>query len=88
METKFIPHFFPFTEPSAELLVRWQDGWMELLGCGMVDPGVYEAVGYDSEAVSGFAFGVGVERLAMVRHEIDHIRHLYENDVRVLRQFV
>ncbi len=88
METKFIPHFFPFTEPSAELLVRWQGGWMELLGCGMVDPGVYEAVGYDAEALSGFAFGVGVERLAMVRHQIDHIRHLYENDVRVLRQFV
>jgi len=88
METKFIPHFFPFTEPSAELHVRWQGGWMELLGCGMVDPGVYEAVGYDADKVSGFAFGVGVERLAMVRHEIEHIRHLYENDVRVLRQFV
>lgn len=88
METKFIPHFFPFTEPSAELHVRWQGGWMELLGCGMVDPGVYEAVGYDGDALSGFAFGVGVERLAMVRHEIEHIRHLYENDIRVLRQFV
>lgn len=88
VETKFIPHFFPFTEPSAELHVRWQGGWMELLGCGMVDPNVYRAVGYDSEALSGFAFGVGVERLAMVRYQIEHIRHLYENDVRVLRQFV
>lgn len=88
VETKFIPHFFPFTEPSAELHVRWQGGWMELLGCGMVDPNVYEAVGYDSESLSGFAFGVGVERLAMVRYKIEHIRHLYENDLRVLRQFV
>lgn len=88
VETKFIPHFFPFTEPSAELHVRWQGGWMELLGCGMVDPNVYAAVGYDSESLSGFAFGVGVERLAMVRYNIEHIRHLYENDVRVLRQFV
>ncbi len=96
---RLLPHFFPFTEPSAEMLVSCfncdgsgcrvcgRSGWIELLGCGMVDPHVLEAVGYDPAALSGFAFGVGAERLAMVRHGVTHIRHFYENDLRVLRQF-
>jgi len=95
------PHFFPFTEPSAELDVSCFNcdggesscrvckgvGWLEMLGCGMVDPRVFDAVGYDSNAVTGFAFGMGVERLAMVRHGIDSIRHFVDNDVRFLEQF-
>ena len=87
IKTKFIPHFFPFTEPSAEVLVSWKDGeWLEILGCGMVDPNVFEHVGYDKDS-QGFAFGVGVERLAMIRYKIDHIKNFYENDLRFLRQF-
>ncbi|MCY3579936.1 MAG: phenylalanine--tRNA ligase subunit alpha [bacterium] len=85
--TRFVPHFFPFTEPSAEMLVWFNDEWLELLGCGMVDPNVFEAVGYDPSEVTGFAFGMGVERLAMVRHGITDIRHFYDSDLRVLRQF-
>lgn len=96
---RMYPHFFPFTEPSAEVAVSCfncdgagcrvcgNTGWIELLGCGMVDPDVFRAVGYDPERVTGFAFGVGVERLAMVRHGINHIKHFYENDLRVLEQF-
>ena len=87
LKTKFIPHFFPFTEPSAEVLVSWKDGeWLEILGCGMVDPNVFKHVGYDTDS-QGFAFGVGVERLAMIRYGIDHIKNFYENDLRFLRQF-
>ncbi|MDH3499321.1 MAG: phenylalanine--tRNA ligase subunit alpha [Acidimicrobiia bacterium] len=86
-KTRFIPHFFPFTEPSAEMHVWFRGGWLELLGCGMVDPNVFDAVGYDREQVTGFAFGMGAERLAMVRHGIGDIRHFYENDLRVLDQF-
>ena len=87
IKTKFIPHFFPFTEPSAEVLVSWKDGeWLEILGCGMVDPNVFQQVGYDKNS-QGFAFGVGVERLAMIRYKIDHIKNFYENDLRFLRQF-
>lgn len=97
---RLLPHFFPFTEPSAEMHVSCFNcdgsgcrvcsgsGWIELLGCGVVDPHVLESVGYDSTKYSGFAFGVGAERLAMVRHGIDHIKHFFENDLRVLRQFV
>jgi phenylalanyl-tRNA synthetase alpha chain len=95
------PHFFPFTEPSAELDVScfacdggesWcrvcgGAGYLEMLGCGMVDPNVFEAVGYDPSQMSGFAFGMGVERLAMVRHGINNIRHFIDNDLRFLRQF-
>jgi phenylalanyl-tRNA synthetase alpha chain len=96
---RLLPHFFPFTEPSAEMHVSCFNcdgsgcrvcsgsGWIELLGCGVVDPHVLESVGYDSTKFSGFAFGVGAERLAMVRHGIDHIKHFFENDLRVLRQF-
>lgn len=86
-KTRFVPHFFPFTEPSAEMLVWFNGAWLEMLGCGMVDPNVFEAVGYDPSEVTGFAFGMGVERLAMVKHSIRDIRHFYENDLRVLGQF-
>ena len=85
--TRFVPHFFPFTEPSAEMLVWFNGEWLEMLGCGMVDPNVFEAVGYDPDEVTGFAFGMGVERLAMVKHSIRDIRNFYENDLRVLGQF-
>jgi len=95
------PHFFPFTEPSAELDVSCflcdggvpgcrvcgGAGWLEMLGCGMVDPNVLEAVGYDPSRLSGFAFGMGLERMAMVRHGINDIRHFVDNDLRFLRQF-
>jgi phenylalanyl-tRNA synthetase alpha chain len=87
VETKFIPHFFPFTEPSAEVLVKWKNGeWLEILGCGMVDPNVLTNVNYPSE-YQGFAWGVGIERLAMLRYGIDHIKNFYENDSRFLGQF-
>ena len=85
------PSYFPFTEPSAELEVRmqiqgkWQ--WIEVGGCGMVDPEVFRHVGYDPEEWSGFAFGLGIERLAMRKYKINDIRWLFENDVRFLRQF-
>ena len=86
------PSYFPFTEPSAELDVRIRnkDGeweWMELAGCGMVDPAVFEAVGYDPEQWTGFAFGMGIERIAMRRYNIPDIRWFYDNDVRFLKQF-
>ncbi|ASC71293.1 Phenylalanine--tRNA ligase alpha subunit [Halomicronema hongdechloris C2206] len=84
---RFRPSFFPFTEPSAEVDVKWQGKWLEVLGCGMIDPNVLEAVGYDPEVYSGFAAGLGVERLAMVQHQIDDIRRLYASDLRFLRQF-
>ena len=87
VKTKFIPHFFPFTEPSAEMLVKWKDDeWLEILGCGMVDPNVFKNVGY-KDIPQGYAFGMGVERLAMLRYGIDHIKHFYENDLRFLKQF-
>ena len=87
IETKFIPHFFPFTEPSAEVLVKWNNGeWLEILGCGMVDPNVLKHVGYPKE-YQGFAWGVGIERLAMLKYQIDHIKNFYENDIRFLEQF-
>ncbi len=86
-KTKFIPHFFPFTEPSAEMLVKWKDDkWLEILGCGMVDPNVFKQVGY-KKTPQGYAFGMGVERLAMIRHGIDHIKSFYDNDLRFLKQF-
>lgn len=84
---RFRPSFFPFTEPSVEVDMSWNDGWMEIGGAGMVDPNVLRAVGYDPELVSGFAFGFGVERLCMRRHGITDIREFYKNDVRFLRQF-
>ena len=89
-ELRFRPSFFPFTEPSTEVDVRFKDsksGWLEILGAGMVDPAVLEAVGYDPDKVQGFAFGLGIERIAILRWGIDDIRTFYENDTRFLRQF-
>ncbi|MCA9248348.1 MAG: phenylalanine--tRNA ligase subunit alpha [Planctomycetales bacterium] len=84
---RFRPSFFPFTEPSVEVDMSWQAGWMEMGGAGMVDPNVLRAVGYDADEVTGFAFGLGVERICMRRHGITDIRNLYTNDVRFLEQF-
>ncbi len=84
---RFRTSYFPFTEPSAEVDVQWQGKWLEVLGCGMVDPNVLKAVGYDPEIYTGFAAGFGVERFAMVLHQIDDIRRFYNSDLRFLRQF-
>jgi phenylalanyl-tRNA synthetase alpha chain len=89
---RFRPSFFPFTEPSVEVDMSWrnaagEEGWLEMGGAGMVDPNVLQAVGYDPEEVTGFAFGLGVERVCMRQHKITDIRALYENDVRFLHQF-
>ncbi len=84
---RFRPSFFPFTEPSVEVDMLWGDDWIEVGGAGMVDPNVFKAVGYDPEEVQGFAFGLGIERFCMRRHEVTDIRRFYENDVRFLRQF-
>ena len=98
IRTRFRPSFFPYTEPSAELDVECQNcagkgcglckqsGWIEVLGSGMVHPAVFEAVGYDPEKYTGFAFGIGIERLALRLYGIDDIRMFYENDARFLRQ--
>ncbi len=94
------PHFFPFTEPSAEVDISCiicggngcrvckGNGWLEILGAGMVNPKVFEAVGYDPEEYTGFAFGMGVERIAMLLYGIEDIRFFFENDIRFLRQFI
>ncbi len=88
IDIRMRPSFFPFTEPSAEVDVRRPGGrWLEVLGAGMVDPAVLQAVGYDPEVARGFAFGIGVERVAMMRWGIEDIRHFYDNDMRFLRQF-
>ena len=96
--TRFRPHYFPFTEPSAELDISClvcggkgcrvckNSGWVEVLGAGMVHPNVFKHVGYDDRKVTGFAFGMGIERLAMLKHGVGDIRLLYENDYRLLRQ--
>ena len=96
---RFKPSYFPFTEPSVEVDVSCfkcggkgcsmckKTGWIEILGAGMVHPNVLKAAGYDPEVMRGFAFGIGIERVAMLRHGIDDIRHLYTNDVRFLKQF-
>jgi phenylalanyl-tRNA synthetase alpha chain len=84
---RFRASYFPFTEPSAEVDVQWQGRWLEIMGCGMVDPNVLTKVGYDPEVHTGFAAGFGVERLAMVLHKIDDIRKLYGSDLRFLSQF-
>jgi len=98
-KTKFRPHHFPFTEPSAEVDVSCfkcggkgcrfckGSGWIEILGCGMVHPHVFEMCGIDPQVYSGFAFGVGLERIALLKYEIDDMRLLYENDARFLKQF-
>ncbi len=96
--TRFRPHFFPFTEPSAEMDVSCifcggkgcrvcGNGWIEVLGCGMVHPNVLRAVNYDPEEYTGFAFGMGIERLSMIKHQINDLRLFFENDIRFLSQF-
>jgi phenylalanyl-tRNA synthetase alpha chain len=99
VQTRFQPSYFPFTEPSAEMYISCRlckgagcaackrTGWVEILGCGMVDPNVFQAVGYDPEKVTGLAFGMGIDRQAMQKFGIHDIRLLFENDVRFLRQF-
>ena len=99
VKTRFRPSYFPFTEPSAEMDVYWGlnsesdyritkgTGWLEILGCGMVDPEVFKSVKYDTKKISGFAFGLGIERIAMLKYGIDDIRLLYEGDSKFLRQF-
>ena len=99
IKTRFRPHHFPFTEPSAEMDVSCfkcggkgcrfckGEGWIEILGCGMVHPHVFEMCGIDPEKYTGFAFGVGLERIALLKYEIDDMRLLYENDIRFLSQF-
>lgn len=87
-ELRFRPSYFPFTEPSAEVDVRWGEGrWLEILGCGMVHPNVLESAGVDSEKYTGYAFGIGIERLAMLRYGVSDLRTFFENDLRFLRQF-
>lgn len=87
LPVRFRASYFPFTEPSAEVDVQWQGKWLEVMGCGMVDPNVIKAVGYDPERYTGFAAGFGIERFAMVLHQIDDIRRFYSSDLRFLRQF-
>ena len=90
-EIRMRPSFFPFTEPSAEVDVSCNickgSGWLEILGCGMVDPNVLEASGIDSKKYSGFAFGMGLERIAMLKWRVNDLRHYFENDMRFLREF-
>ena len=99
LKYRFRPSFFPFTEPSAEMDITCyicmgkgcrvckQTGWLEILGCGMVDPNVFKYVNYDSEKYTGYAFGMGIERIAMLKYGIDDIRIFFENDLRFLKQF-
>ena len=98
-EIRMRPSFFPFTEPSAEVDVSCNichgkgcnickgTGWLEILGCGMVDPNVLEASGIDSKKYSGFAFGMGLERIAMLKWRVNDLRHYFENDMRFLQEF-
>lgn len=92
-KTRFRPHFFPYTEPSFEVdfsaahLAKVGSKWIEIAGCGMVHPSVFEAVGYDPDVYSGFAFGMGIERIAMILYGVDDIRYFYQNDHRFLKQF-
>ncbi|MBD2549419.1 phenylalanine--tRNA ligase subunit alpha [Microcystis elabens FACHB-917] len=87
LPVRFRASYFPFTEPSAEVDVQWRGRWLEVMGCGMVDPAVLEGLGIDPERWSGFAAGLGVERFCMVRHGIDDIRRLFNSDLRFLEQF-
>ncbi len=92
LDMRFRPSYFPFTEPSAEVDIAWHKddgtkGWLEILGCGMVHPNVLEACGVDSEKHIGYAFGMGVERLAMLRYGVTDLRQFFENDLQFLRQF-
>ena len=87
LRVRFRPSFFPFTEPSAEMDMSWNGGWLEIGGCGMVHPNVLKNVNIDSEKYLGFAFGLGVERLAMLRYGVHDLRLFFENDLRFLKQF-
>ncbi len=87
MHVRFRPSFFPFTEPSAEIDMSWKGGWLEIGGCGMVHPNVLKHVGIDSEKYIGFAFGMGVERLCMLRYGVNDLRLFFENDLQFLKQF-
>ncbi|MBT8054110.1 MAG: phenylalanine--tRNA ligase subunit alpha [Xanthomonadales bacterium] len=93
LEVRFRPSYFPFTEPSAEVDIGWEKGdgsepgWLEILGCGMVHPNVLHACGVDPEEFTGYAFGMGVERLAMLRYGVTDLRQFFENDLEFLRQF-
>jgi phenylalanyl-tRNA synthetase, alpha subunit len=87
LEVRFRPSFFPFTEPSAEMDMSWNGGWLEIGGCGMVHPEVFRHVGIDSEKYRGFAFGLGVERLTMLRYGVNDLRLFFNNDMRFLQQF-
>lgn len=87
VELRFRPSYFPFTEPSAEADIRWNKNWLEVLGCGMVHPNVLRGVGVDTNKYSGFAFGLGVERMAMLKYDIPDLRAFFENDIRFLDQF-
>ncbi|WP_420820424.1 phenylalanine--tRNA ligase subunit alpha [Pseudomethylobacillus aquaticus] len=87
LQVRFRPSFFPFTEPSAEMDMSWNGGWLEIGGCGMVHPEVFGHVGIDSEKYRGFAFGLGVERLAMLRYGVNDLRLFFNNDLRFLKQF-
>jgi len=86
-DIRFRPSYFPFTEPSAEVDIKWKKGWLEILGCGMVHPNVLEMAGIDSKKFTGFAFGLGPERIAMLKHDIPDLRAFFENDIRFLKQF-
>jgi len=97
-QVMFRPSFFPYTEPSAEVFIDCafceggcavckQTGWLEILGCGMVHPAVFEAVGYDPEHYTGWAFGLGIDRVALLKHRVEDIRLFYDNDLRLLEQF-
>lgn len=87
LQVRFRPSFFPFTEPSAEMDMSWNGGWLEIGGCGMVHPEVFKHVGIDSERYRGFAFGLGVERLTMLRYGVNDLRLFFDNDLRFLKQF-
>jgi len=87
VEIRFRPDFFPFVEPGVEVAIRWGDRWLELGGAGMVHPNILENMGIDSEKYSGFAWGLGIERMPMIVHKIDDLRLFTENDLRFLRQF-
>ncbi len=87
LRVRFRPSYFPFTEPSAEVDIEGPNGWLEVLGCGMVHPVVFDNVGVDNERFTGFAFGMGVERLAMLRYGVTDLRMFFENDLRFLEQF-
>jgi phenylalanyl-tRNA synthetase alpha chain len=87
LQVRFRPSFFPFTEPSAEMDMSWKGGWLEIGGCGMVHPNVLRHVGIDSEKYIGFAFGMGVERLTMLRYGVNDLRLFFDNDLQFLKQF-